>query len=127
MPVTTEPLFGLDTARDGLPEVPAGLSAGRRRTLRRLLLLELGKHPITGLPVHPDAPTDTTAKDRFPRPMTCGTCTHRFVQNLGTERSYPKCDRLSKDRLEARTATTDTPRWMPACIGYTPTEGYVWK
>lgn len=127
MPVTTDPLFDLGEALDGFPEVPAGLSPTRKRTLRRLIMLELGTHPVTGLPVHPDAPVDASAKDRFPRPATCGTCEHRIVQNLGTERSYPKCDRLSKDRLAARTAATDTPRWMPACIGYTPTEGFVWR
>jgi hypothetical protein len=126
MPVVTEEMFDRESVRDGFTEVPEGISRTRRRTLLRQISIEMGIHPITRLPLHPDVPTDASSKDRFPRPMTCGTCVHRIVQNLGTERNYPKCDRLTKERLAARTSSTDTPRWMPACVGYNPTEGFTW-
>ena len=125
--VVADELFDRETARDGFTEVPEGISRDRRRTLLRLISIERKVHPITTLPIHPDAPLDASSKDRFPRPQTCGTCIHRIKVNFGTERSYPKCDLLTKERLAARTAATDTPRWMPACVGYAPTEGYVWK
>lgn len=124
-------LFDRATARDWFTEVPEGISPGRRRTLLRIISIERGTHPITGLPIHDQAPPDASNRDRYPRPHTCGTCTHRYTVTLfgdvGEGRAYPKCDRLTTERQEARTAATDTPRWMPACVAYTPTEGYTWQ
>lgn len=125
MPDTIE-LLDREVVRDGFTEVPPGISATRRRTLLRLISIELGRHPITGLPIIATAPADASNRDRHPRPFTCGTCVHRLVRIVGPGRSYPKCDQLTKERLEARTAATDTPRWMPACVAYSPTEGHRW-
>jgi len=118
--VVTEPLFPADDALAGLTEVPSGLSADRRRTLRRLQLIELGQHPITHLPLHPQAPADASRWDRYPRPFTCGTCAHRFILHAGTK-SYRKCDLLTEPDQQSHSAVTDTFAWLPACLAYQPT------
>lgn len=117
MTVVTEPLFSREDAEADLTVIPSGLSADRRRTLRRLQLIELGTHPISRLPIHPDAPGDAGSRDRYIRPLTCGSCTHRFVMQWH-DRRYPKCDLLAPERQQKHSAVTDTPRWLPACIAY---------
>lgn len=102
-----------------LTEIPAGLSAQRRRTLRRQLMIELRRHPITTLPLHPLAPADASNKDRYPRGFTCGTCAHRVLLSYHT-RDYPKCDELTPSEMAKHTARTDTYRWLPACVAYRP-------
>jgi hypothetical protein len=95
----------------------AGLSPGRRRTIRRLWKIAEGIHPITGAPLHPEAPKDATRWDRIAqRPFTCGSCAHRFT-NWGGAKTYPKCD-LHISRSEF----TDVPAWLPACSSYVSTE-----
>lgn len=121
----------LDDVRDGFTEIPPGTPGWKRRLLMRQIRIERGIHPVTGLPIHAAAPHDADPKDRFPRSYTCGTCVHRLVVELqswsGNPRKYPKCDRLTRERMAAKTSATDTPRWMPACVGYTPTEGHKWQ
>lgn len=117
--VVTDPLFSEDEARAGFTEVPPGISADRRRTLQRLILIEKGEHPITHLPIHPDAPVDASRKDRYLRPLTCGTCAHRFVMKHH-DKTYPKCDLLAPEAQQTHSAVTDTPRWLPACVAYRP-------
>lgn len=108
-----------------VPEIPDGISSGRRRTLKRLVMLELGKHPVTQVPLHPQAPEDASRKDRYPRDFTCGTCEHRFMwEYLGTSWGdgpkyyrHPKCDLLKN---VSKSSTTDVARWLPACLMYRP-------
>ncbi len=119
MTVATEPLLSKADVRGGFTEIPEGISATRRRTLLRLISLERGIHPITSLPLHPQAPADASNKDRYPRFATCGTCVHRVVQQHH-DYSYPKCDELSPAELALRTSRTDTYKWLPACVAYRP-------
>lgn len=119
--VETAPLFDRAAAVADLTDVTPGLSPDRRRTLRRLQLIELGRHPITHLPLHEQAPADASNKDRYPRFATCGTCVHRVVLEHHDYR-YPKCDELSPAELALRTSRTDTYKWLPACVAYRPAE-----
>lgn len=93
-----------------------GLSPGRRRTIRRLRDIARGVHPITGLPLHEDAPEDASRRDRFVRATTCGSCVHRMFVG-GHAKDYPKCDL----RVTASEAT-DCPRWLPGCSAWKPVE-----
>lgn len=115
MTVTVDPMISRHAATGDLTEIPEGISRTRRMTLRRLQLIELGKHPITSLPIHPLAPADASKRDRYPRPFTCGECVHRIRHH-----GYPKCDELTRHELELRSSRTDTYRWLPACIAYRP-------
>lgn len=119
--VETAELFDRTVAVADLTDVTPGLSADRRRTLRRLQLIELGKHPITHLPLHEQAPADASNRDRYPRPATCGTCVHRIVQRYHG-RGYPKCDELAPAELALHTSRTDTYKWLPACVAYRAAE-----
>ena len=119
MSVMTEPLFDRTLADGDLTPIPPGISAGRRRTLRRLQMIELGTHPISRLPISAAAPEDASRRDRFLRQFTCGTCAHRFVMMAG-RKVYPRCDLLSDETVEKHSAVTDTPRWMPARIDWLP-------
>jgi hypothetical protein len=90
----------------------AGLSPGARRTRRRLWDIEAGINPLTKLPLHPNAPTDATAKDRYLRDWTCGTCRFKMTVTVGNK-TVAKC----------RKATTwseysDLRNWLPACQSY---------
>ena len=82
-------------------------------------MIELGTHPVTHLPIHPDAPEDASNRDRYPRPFTCGTCAHRVILQYH-DYTYPKCDELTPALLEVHSTRTDTYRWLPACIAYRP-------
>lgn len=107
----TLPLFDdPGPVRDVTP-IPDGLSVGQRRTLRKLQLIELGRHPISGFLLHPNAPADASSKDRYVRDFTCGSCAHRV-----TQRGYPKCDLTTMSHTEA----TDTYRWYPGCMSWRP-------
>lgn len=119
MTVVSEELFGEEEARAGFVEIPRSLSATRRRTLLRLILLDKGEHPVTHMPLHPQAPLDADRWDRYTREFTCGACAHRFVLQHHDKR-YPKCDLLSQQAKGAHSATTDTPKWLPACTAYQP-------
>jgi len=117
MATAVDPMISRRDATGDLTEIPEGISRDRRQTLRRLQLIELGRHPITSLPIHPNAPDDASKRDRYPRPYTCGQCVHRIVHH-----GYPKCDELTKLELEVHSSRTDTYRWLPACIAYRPAD-----
>lgn len=121
MTVAADALISRADAIGDLTEIPSGISAQRRRTLLRLLAIDLGRHPITTLPLHPQAPADASSKDRYPRPFTCGSCAHRVLLSYHT-RDYPKCDELSPAEMAKHTARTDTYKWLPACVAYRPAE-----
>ena len=108
-PVESLPLFELDEQWEAPLVLPAGLSTRQRRTAIKLQKIGLGLHPVTGLPLDPEAPKDTNRTRRQLQPHTCGTCAHLYrVPNI--ERSELACD----------IATTPRParRWYPACDQY---------
>ena len=128
MTVETDVLVGAEgQPNDGQPmdpgprlsvvEIPPGLSPGRRRTLRRLQMIEMGRHPITTFPLHPDAPDDATRKDRYPRPVTCGTCVHLVVLQHHNK-TYMKCDLTTMTHSE----NSDVRRWLPGCMSWRQAE-----
>lgn len=103
--MTTEPL-----PLDGLviPEPTAdalaGLSADRRRTLRRQQALAAGVHPATGLTL---LPTDLA--------LTCGDCVF-FARLDWHGRTYLKCTKAGV----THGAATDVRRSWPACRDFRP-------
>lgn len=110
--VETIPLFDNPGIRIS-PWVPTGLSRSKRRTALAKQAIDLNKHPMTGLPLHPDAPWDASNKDRKPREFTCGTCIH--LLHLKTAAGYPYLDcNLSTRESGARA-------WYPGCRQYKPT------
>ena len=82
----------------------AGLSAGRRLTLRQKTDVEKGVHPLVGGPTRPEL-------------GTCGDCAHR-TGNHGGNRTYPKCDLLPV----THSAASDVRAWWPACPSHSPKE-----
>ena len=114
---TEDALFPLADAgpQKVVPELGEKLSPGQRRTIKRLQLLALGQHPITRLPLHPDAPVDGTRFVRKIRPVTCGSCVHHFSA-WGGKRTWPKCDMVPL----SHSAASDAPAWFPGCMSYRP-------
>jgi hypothetical protein len=112
----TLPLFPTRQAGPRLaPPIPKNLSKRKRRTARKSQLIDMGKHPAIGLPLHPWAPKLNAAPaDRTPRDWTCGTCVHlkADVSAGGNRRLY--CE-LSISQTEVR-------RWWPACVQTKPIE-----
>jgi hypothetical protein len=111
--VETIPLFDNPGVRLS-PKVPKGLSRSRRRTALVLQTLDLNKHPMTGLPLHPDAPWDASKADRKPRPVTCATCVHLQHIDMGGYKT-----------LDCNLATRNTGQraWWPGCAQWKPTTG----
>lgn len=109
-PVETLALFDLADWPEPLV-LPSGLTTRRRRTAEKLQRIALGLHPLTGLPLHPDAPRDTNRSRRLPQLYTCGTCLH-LSQVPNIERSNLDCA-LSVYTGGAR-------RWWPGCDQYKP-------
>lgn len=105
----TGPLFGDE------PEPAPVLSAGQRLTARQKASIAAGVHPLTRLPIHPQAPRDPEPTDRA-RPFTCGQCAHRVPYRYH-DRAYPKCGLVSLAHSEA----TDCRAWWPACNRFEPT------
>lgn len=100
---------------------PEHLSADRRRTLRLTRDLALGRHPLTGGRLHPDA---APADDRTAPGARCGTCRFRV-----TGGQYPKCRwpdpgeyRIAKLPRVTHGPATDVRAWWPACTDWQPTE-----
>lgn len=120
-----------DDALFYMPDPPAGppvalpepMSADRRRTARQASAVEQGQHPL-GLVVpnvwrHPDTLGQTyTRDDPKGRPLTCGTCVFRVVEqhNAGT---YPKCQQGGGRRVTGGPGT-DIRAWWPACRDWAP-------
>ena len=94
------------------------LSADRRRTLRQQQDVELGRHPLTGGPLHPLASRHRDAYAPKADPLTCGSC--YFRQTLSAKGgSYPKC--VADDgRRVSHSPASDVRAWWPACPDYTP-------
>lgn len=115
-------MFPLEDAGPVMPRREddlAGLSPGRKRTIRRLWKIAEGVHPITGLPLHPLAPADANRNDRIKdRPYCCGSCIHRFTDWGNGSKTYPKCD-LKPTRSE----WSDLPAWLPGCTAYVLKDG----
>lgn len=107
---------------------PEKVSADRKRTARQLAGLGRGRHPISGLPLHPQA---APAADKTAAGLRCRDC--RFRQQMGGHaRSYPKCYwpdpslyRLEELPRVTMGAATDCRAWFPACTDFEPatTEG----
>lgn len=115
LPTVQEPLFpGYD---DPVPAKDQ-ISVGRRRTLRQRWAIRLGKHPLTGGPLHPQADTEIKPGTGRNRPFRCGTCVHRFLASGGS-RDYPKCD-LGDGVYTTHSEATDVRGWWPACTAYEP-------
>jgi hypothetical protein len=99
------------------PDPLGGLSPDRRRTRRQSDLIASGRHPLTGGPVHADAPHDGT---RTTPGLRCGDC--RWRQNVEhSARPYPKCVVHNGARVTAR-AASDVRAWWPACPAHEPRE-----
>lgn len=106
------PLFPTAAAGPRIADpIPLGLPSRRKRTAEALQAIDLGKHPVTGLPLDPLAPVDASRKDRYPREHTCGTCVHlgRHIYH-GTSTVF--CGIATYDRL--------TRRWYPGCRLWKP-------
>ncbi len=86
-----------------------------RRTQRQRALIAKGEHPLTRLPLHPQAPADTGPQVRRPQPFTCGTCTHLLDLDYHNRR-YLKCEIAG----DTHCAASDCRRWWPACRQYEP-------
>lgn len=96
------------------PEELAGPREGQdaRRTVIRLRLLRAGEHPVTHNNLHADAaPVD----DRNAPGLRCDTCAACETEEYH-DRTYVKCRTAGRSRGPG----TDTRRWYPACILYTP-------
>ena len=106
------PLFGGFEPTDPTPA--EDLSAGQRLTRRQAADIALGRHPLTGGQLHPDADRDNASGSR--EPFTCGTCTHR---RPGGFRAYPKCTNFD-GRLITHGPASDVRAWWPACTYYEP-------
>lgn len=98
------------------------MSAGRRLTMRQVLDLAKGRHPLTGGPLHELA---APAGDRAADGLRCGTCMFRAPIG-GHTRAYPKCwwpnegggpFRGTPLRVTHGPAT-DVRGWWPACADY---------
>jgi hypothetical protein len=100
-----------------LPEIPEDASPALRRKIRRLQLIEKGRHPLTMLPLSTEAPGDAGPKDRFVRPVTCGSCAHRFLLAT-TGKRYQKCDLTTSQAKGARSEATSTRLWYPGCMSW---------
>lgn len=97
------------------------LSAQQRLTRRQYADVEAGRHPLTGQPVHPEAPKGTDRPKQLREAFTCGGC--RFLSDNGW--GYLKCQAPGPDgkRIPARQThgpQTDVRRWWPACPDYQP-------
>src|SRR6478752_3871587 len=103
--------------RLAVPEIPEDASPATRRKIKRLQLIELGRHPLTTLPLNPAAPGDASPKDRFIRPLTCGSCEHRFVLWTISKR-YQKCDLTTAQAKSAHSEATSTRVWYPGCMSW---------
>ncbi len=104
-----------------VPDPYVGLSADRRRTLRRLETLAAGYHPVAKLPLHDEA---APVGDRRAEGRRCGSCRFRAVLPYHRT-SFPKClhpENLGADEFElvgyprvTHGAGTDVQAWLPAC------------
>jgi len=108
--VESLPLFDLGEW-EGPLVVPPGLSNRRRQTAEKLQRISLGLHPLTGLPLHEQAPKDTNRTKRLPQAYTCGTCV--FLAQV------PEVVRSNLD-CKLSTHTGGARRWWPACAQYKP-------
>jgi hypothetical protein len=104
-------LFGMEPETG---EPAAGLSDGRRRTMRQKALIDAGRHPLSAvtsrpLRLHPGAPDPDDRKAPGPR---CGNC--QFIEAWGAH-GYLKCLRGDKQPFATHGAATDLRRWWPAC------------
>jgi hypothetical protein len=121
--VSEPTLFDMDPVAAAEPE--SKLSDGRRRTLRQFAELLTGTHPVTHLPLHPDAPPADDRKAAGPR---CGGCAF-IVRN---ERDYLKCIQGRTGEIgtptfrggpyETHGAASDLRAWFPACLRFEPRE-----
>lgn len=84
------------------------------RTQRAIASLAAGRHPVSRLVLHPDAPPVGDRKAPGPR---CGTCAHLFRKVLGSGSTYLKCGENATGG-----PATDLRAWWPACAAYGPTE-----
>jgi hypothetical protein len=89
-----------------------GLNRRQRLTARQQLSLDSGTHPITHVPLHPDA---APAGDRTAPGLRCGDCA-LLVRN---HFQYLKCG-ARNGRLMTRGTATDVRRWYPACELFEP-------
>jgi hypothetical protein len=121
-PFEQDGLFAVDVPECAVvPDPLEGLSADRRRTLRRLETLAAGFHPITKLALHPQA---ASFEDRSAPGRRCGNCKFRGGLNHHNK-NWPKCwnpGSLGADEVDVlgypyitNGAGTDVPAWMPAC------------
>ncbi len=113
------------------PQVDTGpaLSPDQRRTRRQADAIALGRHPLTGGPLHPLASRHRDADAPKADPFTCGSCRFREVLRYHGK-GYPKCvnpGALSAEEYERRgpatithSAASDVRAWWPACRDYVP-------
>lgn len=129
-----EPLFG-GYEPPAQPESDVELSADRRRTQRQGQQIAIGRHPLTGGPLHPLASRHRDADSPKTDPFTCGSCYFRNTARYHGK-TYPKCwlpgPRTGETyKVGDVTMTIGYPRathgaasdvraWWPACPDYSP-------
>ena len=84
----------------GPEEVPVGISAGRKRTIRNLIAISEGRHPLMGGPTFAE---------------TCGTC-HHCTRQGGVAGIYIKCRLRSTGgpATDIRLSWPSCSEWEPA-------------
>lgn len=97
------------------PPIPKGLSRRKRRTALALRKLELGRHPLTGLPLHEQAPLfvirQVHHKRAKPLAFTCGSCAH-LHRVIFAASSALDCDLAVADN--------SAKAWYPGCAQWKP-------
>jgi hypothetical protein len=94
------------------------LSAGQRLTLRQTQDISLGRHPLTGGVLHPQASRRRDSDSPKDDPFTCGSCYFREARRYHGK-SYPKCIAYAPSRITHGPAS-DVRAWWPACTDYSP-------
>jgi hypothetical protein len=105
------------------------LSPDARRTKRQADAIAIGRHPLTGGPIHELASRHRNASSPKNDPFTCGSCLFRAVRKYH-DKTYPKCiapGQQSAEQYEqhgpprvSHGAASDVRAWWPACRDYSP-------
>lgn len=88
---------------------PSRMGEDARRTLRARAQLDAGRHPVAGIPLHPDAPPPGDRDAPGPR---CGTCAHLCRRTRS--HTWLKCGEHA-----THSAATDLRAWWPGCAVWT--------
>lgn len=127
----TTPLFDYADSGPAPDERPPDLSPDARRTVRQLLDLQRGTHPLARVVSRPDLmrlhPQAAPAEDRKAPGRRCGNCAFRRLLNWHN-RTYPKClygiqfadpnAHIGRLPRVSHGAATDVRAWWPGCVDH---------